>query len=155
MRDKEIAQKRRADKLHKNLFNARLRRDLPELEEEYAFNYANGDLGEWSGRAKRLADIKELPGEGGGQRDPDSDDNSDTTESVATSAITLFKSRHASQRQVERCVSDRELQSVLKHGTMSRFISGKSISRNRGLCIVHDNKHIITTYREEGNARKA
>ena len=150
MRDKEIAQKRRANDSQKRTLNARLRRELPDLEEQYAFKHVN-DLSEWSGNAKPLSKIKELP-ECGGRR-TDSDDEFDT-ESVATSAMTLFKSRHASQRQAERCVSDCEIKGALKHGIVTRFTSGKSISRREGLCIVHDEKHIITAYREEeGNVR--
>ena len=149
-REREAARRRRADELHEKIKQIQMKRALPELEEQYAFKHTS-DLAEWSGNAKPLSKVKELP-ECGGRR-ADSDDDFDT-ESVATSAMTLFKSRHARQRQVERGVTDHEIKSAIKHGIVTRFSSGKSISRDRGLCIVHAEKHIITAYREEeGNVR--
>ena len=144
-REQEAARRRRADELHKSTLNARLRRELPDLEEQYSFKLVN-DTALWCGRAKPLAEV-ELPEEGSSLRDPDSDDEFDT-DSIATSAVTLVTSKHARHRMAKRDIQLREVQSALKHGKRETFLSGTSVTHDKGLCVVHDDKNVITTYRE-------
>ena len=80
----------------------------------------------------------------------------DDTMSVATSAVTIESTQHLREREAERGIDRRELQSAIKHGTCTMDeATGHLQYRHNGVCYVTDatGKVGITSWVEDASDR--
>ena len=84
--------------------------------------------------------------------EPARDDDNDSNSSLATSDHCYESTRHFRKRLLQRDISVKEIQSVLKHGRCEQVRDGAHLFRHDGLVVVTDvkTKAVITTWRDQG-----